>query len=168
MRPKFIVLAVCSIAVLVGLAFVPGPAARPTITLVEHLPNSEHWRRALFVITNSSSKTFSYWGTSPTTPFYEIRVQTASGWQLLPTFRCGVGAELHSLRPHTSIQFDAYTVDDDSPFTIGINFEEGTPDEITRRYLSKYAAFSRWFRNVTHFHGFQPALTWSQPVTLQN
>jgi hypothetical protein len=165
-KPKFILLAVCSIAILLGLAFVPGPAARPTVAFFQCYTNASYEKVAVFVITNSSSKTFSYYGYGRTLPHFQVKVQTVSGWRTSSLRWCGVGAELQALRAHNSVQFEVHDVD--TPFVVGLYFEPGTPDEITRRYLSRYAVFSRWFCRVTHFEGFQPPITWSQPVTLQN
>jgi hypothetical protein len=166
MKPKIIVLVVCSIAVFLGLAFVPLPVTRPTITFVECHTSAAYQKVAVFVITNSSRETFSYYGYGPTIPHYQAKVQTESGWQPHYVGWCGVGAELHALRPHDSVEFEVRGID--TPFEISLYFQHGTPDEIAQRYVSKHAAFSRWLRRVTHFEGFQPTFTWSQPVTLQN
>src|SRR5262249_27350866 len=117
MKLKFIVLAVCSIAVLLGLAFVPAPVTRPTIALVEHTTHTAHETVAILLITNSSSKTFSYYGYGPTAPHYQAKVQTESGWQPLCLRWCGSGAELQALRPHNSVEFEVRGVD--MPFVVG-------------------------------------------------
>jgi len=167
-KAKRIILLVCVSCVLVTVVLSSTHNSKPKISFVEYRTHKDYGKVAVFRITNSSHRAFSYDGFEATLPLYMFGVQTGSGWELQGRgWWCGTGAEYRAIGPQISVDFEVLVRPGvDSPFAVGISFEEGTPKQIARRKGSRLATVGRWLRRVTHFPASQPVITWSQPTEL--
>lgn len=136
-------------------------AASPSLSFVGHRADSLGRPLVVFRATNPTGQSYSYFGGSAS-PLPAYRVPAVTGWRVMDPELCGVGCTWHELAAHTSIEFEVPTLDDSTPFALGVHFVRGTPSAVTRRSQSPGP-----FANVRQF--FQkwlpePQPTWSPPV----
>ena len=141
----------------VGFAwFAAKPSPPPSIHFVE-FRESKYGRVAIFRVRNDSNSSFSYYGYSPTTPFYKYRFQTTQGWREIESSWCGTGADLHEILPHSSIEIQTFCEARTSPFAIGIHFERGTPKHIASRSGSPVSDSIKWIRGRLNLPPLPPS-----------
>lgn len=112
---------------------------------------------AVFRATNVSDQPFSYLAYDASTPWFYHRVPTASGGRPEAAYPCGMGAGHFELPPHTSRDLEIPIFGSLVPATVGIYFEQATPEEIDSRSQRPFAEFRSF---IYHFLP-TPEPTWS-------
>jgi len=141
---------------------------RPTISFVGY----RKWQGegvAVFKVTNRGHGTFSYWERAGGTgPAYCIRFATASGWQTEAEADFISVPGLLAIGPDSSIEFEVIpNAGAQSPFAVGIAFQQGRPEQILRRSPSRmHERVLGWLSVLMRRNLFQWEKTWSQPVDL--
>ena len=92
---------------------------------------------ALIAVTNSSSRSFTYWARgSASFTDYEVLREIPQGWKAPSGFRCGTGLMQHTLSPGQGFTFEA-VIESDKRCRVEFTYSDGrTPSRIWQRLPS--------------------------------